>query len=79
MKRWQKVTYIIIFAFIAIYEFLTWANTCIHLKYVVEPTGNDLLIENSYMYVNALSLEMWLNLGFAIFLFICLWRKGGKR
>lgn len=79
MKRWQRIAGMILFALIAIYEFLTWANAYIHLKYVVEPTENDLLVDGSYLCVNTLSLGMWLNLGIAVFLFICLWRKGGGR
>ncbi len=79
MKKWQKIVGFIALFLIAIYELLTWANTYVHLKYVVEPTGNDLLIEQSYMYVDALSFGMWINLVLAIFLFICLWQKGGKQ
>lgn len=79
MKKWQKIAGIIVLLIIAIYELLTWANTYVHLKYVVEPTGNDLLIEQSYMYIDGLSFGMWINFSLVIFLFICLWRKGGKR
>ena len=78
MKKWQKITGLIALSLIAIYELLTWANTYVYLKYVVEPTENDLLIEQSYIYIGALSFGMWMNLALAIFLFICLWRKGGK-
>ena len=78
MKKWQKIAGIIILFLITLYELLTWANTYVYLKYVVEPTENDLLIEQSYMYIDGLSLGMWMNLSLAIFLFICLWRKGGK-
>ena len=76
MKKWQKITGLIALSLIAIYELLTWANTYAYLKYVVEPTDNELLIEQSYMYIDGLSLGMWMNLSLAIFLFICLWRKG---
>ena len=76
MKKWQKIIGFIALFLIAIYELLTWVNTYVHLKYVVEPTGNDLLIEQSYMYVDALSFGVWINLVLAIFLFICLWQKG---
>ena len=75
MKKWQKITGLIALSLIAIYELLTWANTYVYLKYVVEPTDNDLLIEQSYMYIDGLSFGMWMNLALAIFLFICLWRK----
>ena len=78
MKKWQKITGLIALSLIAIYELLTWANTYVYLKYVVEPTDNELLIEQSYMYIDGLSLGMWMNLSLAIFLFICLWWKGGK-
>lgn len=76
MKKWQKIAGIIIFFLIILYELLTWANAYVYLKYVVEPTENDLLIEQSYIYIGALSFGMWMNLALAIFLFICLWRKG---
>ena len=76
MKKWQKIAGIIIFFLITLYELLTWANAYVYLKYVVEPTENDLLIEQSYIYIGALSFGMWMNLALAIFLFICLWRKG---
>ena len=69
MKKWQKITGLIALSLIAIYELLTWANTYVYLKYVVEPTGNDLLIEQSYIYINGLSFGVWMNLALAIFLF----------
>ena len=75
MKKWQKITGLIALSLIAIYELLTWANTYVYLKYVMEPTDNDLLIERSYMYIDGLSLGMWMNLALAVFLFISLWRK----
>lgn len=75
MKKWQKITGLIALSLIAIYELLTWANTYVYLKYVVEPTDNDLLIEQSYIYIDALSFGMWMNLALAVFLFIYLWRK----
>lgn len=68
MKKWQKIAGLIIFFLITLYELLTWANTYVYLKYVVEPTDNDLLIEQSYMYIDGLSLGMWMNLSLAIFL-----------
>ena len=72
MKKWQKITGIIVFILIAIYELLAWANTYVYMKYIVEPTDNDLLIEQGYMYIDGLSFGMWMNLVLAIFLFICL-------
>ncbi len=76
MKKWQKITGIIVFSLIAIYELLAWANTYVYMKYIVEPTDNDLLIEQGYMYIDGLSFGMWMNLVLAIF---CLYVYGGKK
>ena len=32
MKKWQKITGIIVFSLIAIYELLAWANTYVYMK-----------------------------------------------
>lgn len=79
MKKWQKIVGVIAFALIVVYEFFAWANTYVYLKYIVEPTDNDLLIEQGYMYINGLSFALWLNLTLAVILFICLWRKELKQ
>lgn len=79
MKKWQKIVGIIAFALIVIYELLAWAGAYVHLKYIVEPTDNDLLIEQSYIYIDGLSFGMWMNFTLAVFLFICLWWKGDKQ
>ena len=81
MKKWQKTVGIIAFALIAIYELLIWVNAYVDMKYIVEVEsyGNNFLAECMYMRIGSLSFGMWLNFALAIFLFICLWRKGGKR
>lgn len=79
MKKWQKTVGIITFALIAIYELLIWVNAYVDMKYIVEPNGNNFLAERMYMRIGSLSFGMWLNFVLAIFLFICLWHKGGKR
>ena len=61
MKKWQKIAGLIILFLLTLYELLTWANTYVYLKYVVEPTDNDLLIEQSYIYIDGLSFGMWMN------------------
>mgnify|MGYP006936117983 CR=1 FL=1 len=76
MKKWQKIAGLIILFLITLYELLTWANTYVYLKYVVDPTDNDLLIEQSYIYINGLSFGVWMNLALAIFLFSYVY--GGK-
>ena len=79
IKKWQKTVGIITFALIAIYELLIWVNAHVDMKYIVEPNGNNFLAERMYMRIGSLSFGMWLNFALAIFLFICLWHKGGKR
>ncbi len=79
MKKWQKIVGIIAFALIDIYELLIWVNAYVDMKYIVESYGNNFLTERMYMRIGSLSFGMWLNFALAIFLFICLWRKGGKR
>ena len=71
MKKWQKTVGIIVFALIAIYELLIWVK--------VESNGNNFLTERMYMRIGSLSFGMWLNFALTIFLFICLWRKGGRQ
>ena len=79
MKKWQKIVGIIACALIAIYELLIWVNAYVDMKYIVEPNGNSFLVERIYMRIGSLSFGMWLNFTLAIFLFICLWHKGGKQ
>ena len=79
MKKWQKITGIIAFAIIIIYELLIWVNAYADMKYIVEPIGDNMLEERMYMRICSLSFGMFLNIALSIFLFICLWRKGGKK
>ncbi len=79
MKKWQKTVGIIAFVLIVIYESLIWVNAYVDMKYIVESNGNNFLAERMYMRIGSLSFGMWLNFALAIFLFICLWQKGGKR
>ena len=78
MNRWQKITGVIAFVIILIFEFLIWINAYVDMKYIVEPYGDNFLEKCMYMRIDSLSFGMWLNLGLAIFLFFCLWRKGDK-
>lgn len=67
MNKWQKIVGIIAFALIVIYELLIWVNAYVDMKYIV------------YMRIGSLSFGMWLNFALVVFLFICIWRKGGKK
>lgn len=55
------------------------SNTYVDLKYIIEPYDIPDIIDRMYLRADALSASLWLNYFIALFIFICLWRKGGKR
>ena len=79
MKTWQKISGCIIFGLGAIVELLLVCNAYLDLKYIVEPFDNQVIIERMHLNIDALSCTMLINYFVALGLFICLWRKGGKR
>lgn len=79
MKKWQKIAGVIAFVVIVIYELLLWTNTYLDLKYIIEPYDIPDIIDRMYLRTDALSAALWLNYIIALFMFICLWRKGEKR
>ena len=79
MKKWQKIVGITVFGVIGIYELLLWVNAYLDLKYIVEPYDISDIIERRYLRIASLSIALWFNYFIALFMFICLWRKGGKK
>lgn len=79
MKKWQKIVGVIAFGAIGICELLIFVNTYMDLKYIIEPYDIPDIIDRMYLRADALSASLWLNYFIALFIFICLWRKGGKR
>ena len=79
MKLWQKIICVIAIGVIGIYELLLCANTYVDLKYIIEPYDIPDIIDRMYLRADALSASLWLNFFIALFMFICLWWKGGKR
>lgn len=79
MKLWQKIICVIAIGVIGIYELLLCANTYVDLKYIIEPYDIPDIIDRMYLRSDALSASLWLNYFIALFMFICLWWKGGKR
>lgn len=79
MKQWQKVVGVIAFGAIGICELLLSLNAYMDLKYFIEPYDIPDIIDRIYLRVDSLSVVLWLNYFIALALFICLWRKGGKR
>ena len=79
MNKWQKIVGVIAFVVIGICELLMSLNAYLDLKYFIEPYDIQDIIDRMYLRVDALSASLWLNYFIALFIFICLWRKGGKR
>lgn len=79
MNKWQKITGVIGFVAIGIYELLLCLNAYIDLKYIIEPCNISEVIGRMYLRIDSLSIALWLNYFIALALFIYLWRKGGKR
>lgn len=85
MKKWQKITGIIALIVLAI---LNIASCIFYPEYATsiyfEPGGSTLdAIEIMRAYsrqaIKAMGYLVYANYAVALFLFICLWRKGGKR
>ena len=68
MKQWQKIVGVIALGAIGIYELLLWA-------FAITDWEDTPL----YNFMNNLSVTLWINYFISLALFICLWRKGGKR
>lgn len=68
MKSWQIIVGVIAFGAIGICELLLWAFSI-----------TDWEDTPWYNCINNLGVTLWLNYFIALTLFICLWRKGGKR
>ena len=79
MKPWQKIVGVIVFGAIGLCELLLCFNAYLDLRYFIEPYDIQDIIDRMYLRVDSLSVALWLNYFIALALFICLWRKGGKR
>lgn len=55
------------------------ALMCQYLCGFEEPYDIPDIIDRMYLRADALSASLWLNYFIALFMFICLWWKGGKR
>ena len=68
MKSWQTIAGVMTFGAIGICELLLWAFS------ITDWEDTPL-----YNCMNNLGVALWLNYFIALTMFICLWRKGGKR
>lgn len=84
LKQWQKIIGIIALVVLAI---LNIAICVYYLEYTAmyfEPGGStqdaiEIVLTYSQYAIKRLSYLVYANYTFALFLFICLWRKRGKR
>jgi hypothetical protein len=85
MKKWQKIIGIIALVVLAILNIIICVS---YLEYAAsiyfEPGGNtqdaiEIIQTDSQYAIKKLSYLVYANYIIALFLFICLWRKGGKR
>ena len=85
MNKWQKITGIMALIVLAI---LNIASCIFYPEYVTsiyfEPGGNtqdaiEIMRAYSRQAIKDMGYLVYVNYAVAIFLFICLWRKGGKR
>lgn len=79
MKKWRKTVGVIAFGVIGMCELLIFANTYMDLKYITLDIYWPDEIERLYQRTNSLSIALLLNYIIVLALFICLWRKEGKR
>ena len=78
MKKWQKIVGIIALAVLAIVNFIIYGLSYIQTMYIkghpsverVQSDSHDALLNIGYLVLA--------NYLIIVFLFICLWRKGGK-
>lgn len=85
MKKWQKITGIIALIVLAI---LNIASCIFYPEYVTsiyfEPGGNtqdaiEIMQTYSRQAIKDMGYLVFANYAVILFMFICLWRKGGKR
>lgn len=81
MKKWQKIlggTLLAILACVELFLFGIYYGAIngslwrLHIQYYYP-------IESQQFAVDVISIMMWGNLILALFLFICLWKSGGKK
>lgn len=85
MNKWQKIVGIVVLMVLAI---LNIASCIFYPEYVTsiyfEPGGNtqeaiEIMRAYSRQAIKAMGYLVYANYAVALFLFICLWRKGGRR
>lgn len=79
MKKWQKITGIVLFTIIGLLGALWQMGTYYEIRaWTVTFAAHDCK-DALYLCLGSYAFLMWLCYLSALILFICLWRKGGKK
>lgn len=82
MKRWQKTTGVILIVFLIILHIGAGMNLTLYEKYRLDYLTSDGLIIDRFIegiicYFSIYEILLTVDCCIIVFLFICLWRKGG--
>ncbi|MBQ9555545.1 MAG: hypothetical protein IJV05_04910 [Muribaculaceae bacterium] len=76
MKLTKTILTIAALIVLIVFDLLLWINAYVDGKYLIEPYMNNQIEETYYMWVESLSIAMFVNLGIVIVLLITmLYRK----
>lgn len=78
MNKWQKIVGIVSLAILAIINFVIYGLSDMQTIYKGHPSAERVLSDSHDALLNIGYLVL-ANYLIIVFLFICLWRKGGKR
>lgn len=79
MKKWQKISGIVSLAILAIINFVIYGLSYMQTMYIKEHPCVERVLSDSHDALLNVGYLVLANYLIIVFLFICLWRKGGKR
>lgn len=79
MKRWQKIAGIIVLVISAIVNFVIYGLSYMKTMYIKGRPSIESVLSDSHNALWNVGYLLLANYLIIIFLFVCLWRKGGKR
>lgn len=83
MKRWQKIAGCILIVFLIILHIGAEMNFALYEKYNLDYLNSDSLVTDRFVekiisYFTIYEILLTVDCCIIVFLFICLWRKGGR-
>lgn len=79
MKKWQKISGIVALAVLAIINFVTYELSYMQTMYIKGHPSVERVLSDSHEALLNVGYLLLANYLIIVLLFICLWRKGGKR